>query len=167
MGNTLIITVGMEPRYQEHFNTLRKKHFPPHANYLDAHITLFYHLPANQPIIQDALHSFATRAPITLHVTGLSLYGNGVGYQLSSQELQDLHREMQAKFDPWLIRQDRQPLRPHITIQNKVTAMKAQLLYDALKKNFMPFSFDTTGLQTWIYLKGPWKARETFPFIIP
>lgn len=165
MSNTLIITLGIEPCYQEHFNSLREKYFPAHANYLDAHITLFHHLPADQPAIRESLSLFVRRKPITLQVTGVSCFGKGVAFTLYAAALLALHKEMQAAFEPWLIRQDRQALRPHITVQNKVTALKAQQLYEKLKEGFSPFSFSTTGLHTWKYLKGPWKAQEMFPFI--
>jgi 2'-5' RNA ligase len=164
MSNTLIITLEMEPKYQQYFNAVRKQYFPSHANYLDAHITLFYHLPAGETSINDILATAAKRKELILTVEGLSNFGTGVAYRLVSDELQALHVTLQAAFEPWLVKQDRQPLRPHITIQNKVTAFKAQQLYEQLQEEFTPFDIKTVGFKTWLYLKGPWKAREYHAF---
>lgn len=165
MSNILVVTLQMEQVYQVHFNTLRELYFPSHANYLDAHITLFHHLPAGEPAITAALKEAAERAPLILNVSGIVNFGKGIAYRLVSNELQTLHQQLQLKFDPWLIKQDRQPLRPHITVQNKVTAYKAQQLHQTLLQDFVPFGFQAIGLQTWRYLHGPWKAMETFSFL--
>jgi 2'-5' RNA ligase len=164
MSNILVITLQMEEVYQIHFNALRQLYFPAHANYLDAHITLFHHLPASEPAITAALLDAAERGPLILNVAGIVNFGKGVAYRLVSNELQILHQQLQQTFDPWLIKQDRQVLRPHITVQNKVTAYKAQQLHQTLLQDFSPFEIQAIGLQVWRYLHGPWKAQETFLF---
>jgi 2'-5' RNA ligase len=164
MSNILIITLEIEEAYQAHFNELRRLYFPSHANYLDAHITLFHRLPAGEPVITATLENVTRREPFVLTVAGIINFGNGVAYRLESGPLQALYRQLQEVFDPWLIRQDRQPLRPHITIQNKVTAFKAKQLHEALQHDFLPFEIMGVGLKTWRYLHGPWKAAETYPF---
>lgn len=161
---TLIITLDMVQEDQAFFNTLREKHFPAHANYLDAHITLFHKLPANEERIPEMLTNFAKRAILNLAVNKVHLMGTCVAYTLVSDELKHLHEQMQNAFAPWLIKQDQQPLRPHITVQNKVTAFKAQQLYQELAENFTPFIIKTTGFSTWKYLKGPWKHLHKYPF---
>ncbi len=164
MSNILIVTLQIEEVYQVHFNTLRQLYFPAHANYLDAHITLFHHLPMGESAIIEGLMGAAARGPIILNVAGIVNFGKGVAYRLVSDDLQMLHQQLQKVFDPWLIKQDRQPLRPHITVQNKVTAYKAEQLHQLLLQDFTPFDIQVTGLQTWRYLHGPWKALETFSF---
>jgi len=161
---TLIITLDMAPGDQAFFNALRKKHFPAHANYLDAHITLFYKLPANEGSIRDILTKFADRKAITLEVNNVHLMGTCVAYTLVADELKKLHEEMQVAFAPWLIKQDQQGLRAHITVQNKVTAFKAQQLHQELSEGFTPFRIEATGFSTWKYLKGPWKLLDRYPF---
>ncbi|TWV94366.1 2'-5' RNA ligase family protein [Chitinophaga pinensis] len=165
MSSILIVTLEMEEVYQRQFSDLRRKYFPAHANYLDAHITLFHHLPAGESAITEGLEKAAQRAPIALKVAGIVHFGNGVAYRLESEALQALHVNLQQAFEPWLIRQDKQPLRPHITVQNKVTNFKAKQLHEVLSAEFIPFDIQTTGLKTWRYLHGPWKAERTFPFI--
>lgn len=160
----LIITLCIDAESQLFFNGLRKKHFPVHANYLDAHITLFHRLPLQQPAINQALPLFAQRPPMPIEVSRITHAGNWVAYALQSEALQQLHGSMQQAFAPWLIRQDAKALMPHITIQNKVTTWKAQQLYQQLQQQFTPFQLQATGLQTWLYQKGPWKALNTYPF---
>ncbi len=158
---TLIITLDMDPEHQAFFNSLREKHFPAHANYLDAHITLFHKLPANEVSIPGTLTKFANRAPLELTVNKVHLMGTCVAYTLGSEELKNLHEQMQKAFEPWLIKQDQQPLRPHITVQNKVTAFKARQLHQQLSETFSPFTLQTT----WKYLNGPWKLLDQYPFL--
>lgn len=162
---TLIITLNMTQEDQAFFNALRKKHFPAHANYLDAHITLFHKLPANEARIPDVLKEMALRPALHVTVNKVHLMGTCVAYSLVADELKKLHEQMQQAFAPWLIKQDQQPLRPHITVQNKVTAFKAQQLYGELSQTFTPFTIKTTGFSTWKYLNGPWKLLAQYPFL--
>jgi 2'-5' RNA ligase len=164
MSSILIVTLEMEAAYQQHFNELRARYFPAHANYLDAHITLFHHLPADEPVITATLAAAAQRGVFKLTVAGIVHFGNGVAYRLQSEELQLLHGSLQHTFEPWLTRQDKQPLRPHITVQNKVTNFKATQLHESLSAHFVPFELSVTGLKTWRYLHGPWKPEQFFAF---
>lgn len=160
----LIITLSIDAESQQFFNQLRNIHFPAHANFLDAHITLFHRLPLQQPVIEQALPRFAQHTPIKIDVNKVSHAGNWVAYALQSDALQQLHLNMQQIFAPWLTRQDAKILMPHITVQNKVTAWKAQQLYQQLQQQFTPFQLTATGLQTWLYQKGPWKVLNSYPF---
>lgn len=162
---TLIITLDMVQEDQAFFNALREKHFPAHANYLDAHITLFHKLPANEERIPEVLKKFSTRSVLPIEVNKVHLMGTCVAYTLVSEELKNLHEQMQQALAPWLIKQDQQPLRPHITVQNKVTAFKAQQLHEELSQHFTPFTITTTSFSTWKYLKGPWKLLDKYPFL--
>lgn len=161
----LIVTLRIEQEQQQFFNELRKTHFPAHVNYLDAHITLFHHLPSSGPFIHQQLAEFARHTSIKLLVNEIRHLGNGVAYSIECEALQILHQRMQHTFMPWLNTKDQQRLWPHITIQNKATAYKAQQLFEKLSGDFTPFEITATGINTWLYLKGPWKAVETFPFM--
>lgn len=160
----LIITLEIDATNKAMFNALRKAHFPAHSNYLDAHLTLFHHLPSNEDIIEEALHDFSNREQIILEVNAVKSIGNGIIFTIASEELQTLHQSMQQIFMPWLKRQDQQVLRPHITIQNKVTEFKATRLLDELQSTFEPFTITATGFSTWYYLGGPWRPAGFFPF---
>ena len=160
----LIVTLDMDEVRQAKFNALRKAHFPAHANYLDAHLTLFHHLPSREPFISETLHSMAMREPFLMEVSGIKHFGPGVLFSIVSEELQGLHKCLQDAFMPWLKRQDQQVLRPHITIQNKVTVFKAACLARELQDGFEPFPVTAIGFRTWYYLGGPWRTAGHFPF---
>lgn len=160
----LILTLVLETTWQEWFTALRRAHFPRHRNYLDAHLTLFHHLPPGNAAIDSALVATADREPLLLEAVGVHNMGNGVAFAMASSVLDTLHRSLQQHFDPWLIPQDRQRLWPHITIQNKVTAFKAQTLHRQLSGGFTPFTVPATGLQTWYYRGGPWEPAALYPF---
>jgi len=160
----LIVTLGLEAPFQEQFNALRAAHFPRNRNYLEAHLTLFYRLPSTEEKLRGILHQFASGAPLQLEVDAVKNIGKGVVFSIASDELQQLHRDMQQAFDPWLIRQDRKPLWPHITIQNNVTAYKAMVLSRTLQATFQPFTMRAISLQTWYYRGGPWKQAEEYFF---
>jgi hypothetical protein len=160
----LIITLEMDAVHKEMFNALRKTHFPVHSNYLDAHLTLFHHLPSGENIIEETLNTFSDREQLKLEVNAVKSIGNGVIFTVASEELQILHQSLQQIFMPWLKRQDQQILRPHITIQNKVTEFKATRLLEELQSTFTPFTITATGFSTWHYLGGPWRPAGFFPF---
>ena len=161
----LIITLEMDKSSHDYFTHLRNQYFPGHANYLEAHITLFYHLPSNEPLIIETLKVSANHKPMSLDITQVSNFGNAVAFIVSCPALSTLHGRLQKVFQPFLISQDRNKLRPHITVQNKVTAFKAKQTHELLTQNFKPFSIQGTGFKTWSYLKGPWREREFFPFL--
>jgi 2'-5' RNA ligase len=162
----IIVTITLESQWQGHFNQLRKLHFPAHCNYLDAHITLFHCLPNDEHLIDSTLQQLSQANPLTIDVTGLKNMGNGVAFELYCPKLLQLHQTMQQSFDPWLIRKDRQPLWPHITVQNKVTAFKAERTFHELQQDFKSFQIKGVGFSTWHYLKGPWQHVKDYPFFV-
>ena len=166
MAYPLIVTLELDIKDKEYFTALREAHFPRHSNYLEAHLTLFYRLPSDEPAIGSTLRKLADRSPLALPVNDVICFGNGVAFTIVSEELLQLHRQMQDAFLPWMVRQDQQTLRPHITIQNKVTAFKAQRLQEELLLSFKPHTITAIGFSTWHYLGGPWKAVASYPFIV-
>ena len=160
----LIVTLKLDEATQSFFNALRETYFPKHVNYMDAHCTLFHNLPSQNTAIQKILKESARRPVINMQVRSVSNIGNGVVYTIESNELQMLHQCMQQHFSEWLINQDRQQLKPHITVQNKVTAFKALSLFKKLNDRFEPFDIKATGISTWLYLKGPWEHVADYNF---
>lgn len=160
----LILTLKMEDAFQEYFSTLRTRHFPKHANYLAAHITLFHHLPSGDEMVAGLMPEICNRKAFEMKVSGVKNIGNGVAFVIDSPELQVLHKAMQASFRPWLISQDRHTLWPHITVQNKVTAFKAAQTAALLQEAFEPFLMMATGIQSWLYRGGPWEEGEEWEF---
>jgi 2'-5' RNA ligase len=161
----LILTLLLDPASQSRFDALRRAHFPPERNLLAAHVTLFHALPgdAEQQVRAD-LAELARRSPFPVGVTGLRSLGRGVAYVLESGELAALHRELAARWRDHLTTQDRQPLRAHVTVQNKVPPETARTLLGQLHEHFTPYEAQAEGLALWRYLGGPWEpvAAERF-----
>lgn len=160
--DVLILTLRLDGSSQSYFNALRENYFPPERNYLDAHLTLFHHLP-NLPEITEVLNSITIK-PFALQVTGLRNLGAGVAFNVESQELSALRLDLALKFEKHLIPQDRQGYRPHITIQNKTTPEMAKKLLTEMQSEFQPFSIQARGLDLWYYLGGPWELLSHIPF---
>lgn len=160
--DVLILTLRLDQASQDFFDGLRKEHFPPERNFVSAHLTLFHHLPDTQTTINTL--STVKQDIFILEATSLMNLGNGVAFRLESDILNHLHRHLTQQFREILIPQDRQGLRAHVTVQNKVPAEKAKKLLTELNIDFEPFSVKALGLDLWIYLGGPWKHKAYFPF---
>ncbi len=161
----LLVTLTLDPVSQHRFDELRRAHFPPERNHLAAHVTLFHHLPGvSEEAVDAALARASRRAPFELHVTGVAALGRGVAYTLASPEVMALHSQLTAAWAPLLTRQDRRPLWPHITVQNKVSPERAAASLAELRGDFTPQTVTAEGLQLWHYLGGPWEPVRRFPF---
>lgn len=163
----LILTLALDDKSQQFFDELRERYFPPERNYLQAHLTLFHHLPGHQKqSIEAYLSEIASRhEPLSLEVSEVKMIGRGVAYKIESKTLISLHRQLAKAWKEWLTPQDRQKLWPHITVQNKVEPAKARALHEKLAENFEPFTANGTGLKLWEYQSGPWKWFEGFSFL--
>lgn len=161
----LIITLALDTVSTAFFDALRKLYFPATINYIHAHLTLFHHLPANEPVILDDLQNWSiTNIPFTLQITEVKSIGKGVAYKIDSPVLLQLHQTMQAKWQEWLTPQDKQKLWPHITVQNKVSPEKAKETLQILQASFQPFPATAVGFQLWAYQGGPWQFLKNYPF---
>jgi hypothetical protein len=160
----LIVTITLDAAAHHYFTSLRNQHFPAHCNYLEAHLTMFHHLPSDDPAVDAALQRSSQVNPFSLEVTGVKNIGNGTAFIAVSPVLSGMHAGLQKAFTPFLISQDKQKLWPHITVQNKVTAFKAKQTTDILLKDFKPFTVQAVGIDTWLYLKGPWQHHRHYAF---
>jgi hypothetical protein len=164
-GSPLIVSLQLNDASFSFFDSLRKTYFPAAINYLSAHLTLFHHLPPNEPVIIDDLKYWSESFSILpLAVTEVRGIGKGVAYKIDSPDLQQLHKRMQEKWQQWLIPQDRQKLWPHVTVQNKVSPAEAQQTLKKLQDQFQPFTATGIGFQLWAYEGGPWTLLKNFPF---
>jgi 2'-5' RNA ligase len=151
---------------QAWFDGLRREHFPPERNQLDAHLTLFHHLP---PSAADELKhrlSRATRgvrAPIA-RAAGLMSLGRGVAFRIEAPELVRTRAELAEAFAGLLTPQDAGGWRPHVTVQNKVTPAVAKLLLVQLQRDFRPRDVEIAGLAAWWYRGGPWEPLSRHMF---
>ena len=158
----LVVTLKIDEPSQLFFDKQRTAHFPPYANYVPAHITLFHKLPTGNTAIENGLTAFAKHLAFELNVTDIILQKTSVSYSIQSKTLQQIHAQMQQTFEPYLIRNDRKILKSHITIQNKVTPYKAHKTYVFLIKDFNPFVIKALGFTSWYYVKGFWKKKEQY-----
>jgi 2'-5' RNA ligase len=163
----LILTLALDERSFAFFDGQRRRHFPPRRNFIPAHLTLFHHLPGHkvEAVTRDLHDLSRQQAPFALCVTGLRSLGRGVAYELASPGLERLHEGLAATWRLWLTAQDRQKLRPHVTVQNKVDPPDARALLSELTAAFAPFTATAVGLDLWWYRGGPWEKVWTFPFV--
>lgn len=166
MTAPIIVTALFGRNDQGWFDTLRHQHFPPERNQLDAHLTLFHHLP---PSAEDELKHRLTqatrgvRAP-TATAGGLMSLGRGVAFRIDSPCLTAIRRDLCEAFAGMLTPQDAGGWRPHVTIQNKVTPAVAKLLLATMSRDFHPRTVEITGLATWWYRGGPWESLSRHMF---
>jgi 2'-5' RNA ligase len=161
----LILTLKMDGATQAWFDRLREEYFPPERNYLRAHLTMFHKLPGEhaEEIFAD-IEKICAREHIRLTATGLRFLGKGVAYELVSPNLEELRRDLAARWKLWLGAQDRQRFKPHVTVQNKVSPEKAHALHARLEKSFSPFEVEGEGLALWRYVGGPWEPVGAYLF---
>ena len=164
-ASPLILTLALNEEASAFFNSLRKKYFPPERNFLQAHLTLFHHLPPTESTVWDDIKTSANQcAVLEAAITDVVSIGKGVAYKIECLPLLQLHRTLQQKWQQWLTPQDKQKLWPHVTVQNKATPAIVKHTLEKLKESFQPFTAYGTGLSLWRYEGGPWKFIETFPF---
>jgi hypothetical protein len=145
---------------------LRRAHFPLERNHLDAHLTLFHHLP---PSIESELkHRLAqdTRGvtPPRASLAGVMNLGRGVAFRVESPELEAIRESLRDAFAPLLTPQDAGGWRPHVTIQNKVEPGIARALKTDLETDFRPRPLAIAGIGCFYYRGGPWEPISRHMF---
>ncbi|MBR0968671.1 2'-5' RNA ligase family protein [Bradyrhizobium diazoefficiens] len=161
MEPTFILTAEMDGESFAWLDALRRRHFPPERNMLPAHLTMFHRL---SPAQLAALRSLdMPRSPVPLCFDRVVFLGFGVALHVQSDELERLRKGARASLGE-LSRQDSQPWRPHVTIQNKAPAETARHLHQTLQDGFTERAGAATGLLIWEYLGGPWRLAERIAF---
>ena len=74
----LVVTLKIDEPSQLFFDKQRTAHFPPYANYVPAHITLFHKLPTGNTAIENGPTVFANHRAFELHVTDIILQKKSV-----------------------------------------------------------------------------------------
>lgn len=154
----------MDDEAQQWFNEQRQRFYPPALNRIPAHLTLFHALPGDGSVAHVLREAAAAQARFGMHVQGVRSMGRGVLYGLESPDLMRLHGGLVKQFQTYLAPQDKQPLRPHVVVQNKVEPHEAKGLLAVLQATFSPRLVTAMGLDWWEYLGGPWRLLEHFPF---
>jgi 2'-5' RNA ligase len=165
-SSALIVTLKLDTSTFAEVDALRKQYFPPERNFIPAHVTLFHALPeVEEKAIVEGLHRVCAVTPrMSLELSTLRFLGRGVAIECCSLELQKLRQVLSSAWHDWLIPQDRQSYRPHITIQNKVPPDTARQLYEHMTQTWHPLEAAGEGLWLWRYENGPWSLVEEFNF---
>ncbi len=166
MRAPIIVTLQVDEASDSLFQDLRRLHFPPEINFVGAHLTLFHNLPGDheEEIIREVARMAKQIAPFRVKVDGAMKLGRGVALKIESPTLMALRLDLAARFEPWLIRQDREKFRPHVTIQNKVASHVADALYEHLGVSLPAFEATAEGFQLWRYNDGRWTPIAAIPF---
>jgi hypothetical protein len=146
----LIVTATLPAAIQAWADGLRKAHFPPERNHLQAHVTLF--------------HALAQHAPVEARLTGLMDLGGGTAFRIDSPAMMALRDEIADHFHGLLTQQDSHVPRLHVTVQNKVLRKDAIALQIGLQEAFAARSFTFAGLALHYYLSGPWGDAGRWSF---
>lgn len=144
---------------------LRRTHFPPDRNFLDAHISLFHHLPPSlEAELQTRLRVAVDRSAPSATIDRLINLGRGVALHVHAPELLSIRADLADAFRGLMTPQDQAKPRLHITIQNKVSPEQARALIDAMTPDFRPRPLAIAGLAVWHYRGGPWSPIAAFRF---
>ena len=161
----LVLTLLLDEAAQSRFDGLRRAHFPPERNHLQAHVTLFHALPGeHEDRVRSDLEASAQRPAYDVDVVRVRSLGRGVAYDLRSPVLAAQRDELARRWQPWLTPQDARPHAAHVTVQNKVTPERARALLRELEASFVPSTVRATGLALWRYLGGPWEPLGSYRF---
>ncbi|MGX7829672.1 2'-5' RNA ligase family protein [Actinokineospora sp. 24-640] len=165
MTGPLIVSVHVDDEAQRAWDEIRRTHFPAERLVVGAHLTLFHALPPDQERdILAAIAEVSRRAPFRMRGGPYRSLGRGVALAIDSADLADLHAGLRRRWHPWLTRQDAQPFRPHVTVQNKVDPDTARTTLRHLSTRPPPADATALGLSVWHYAGGPWTHLHTQPF---
>jgi hypothetical protein len=162
----LILSAVVDTPVQHRLDALRRAHFPRERNHLDAHVTLFHHLPgADEDAVADDVRAAVRGHPAPrVDVAGVRSIGRGVAVAVASPELAAVRAGLARRWASWLTPQDRTKRDLHVTVQNKVTPEEARRLHGALAATFVPEQTRAIALALWRYRGGPWEPVARFAF---
>jgi 2'-5' RNA ligase len=159
-----ILTLKLDDASFELLQSWRTRYFPPERNHLPAHLTLFHTLSALQiENLQAQWAALATREPMELRYVAPRLLGGGVAINVESPGLVAMRTRLMNAMSGAYTRQDQQPFRAHVTIQNKVPAAQARELFVHHQMQFKPWSGRAQAVLVWEYLGGPWALQSELP----
>lgn len=164
-GAPLLVTAELPSEVLGWADALRRAHYPPERNRLRAHVTLFHALP---PSVEDEvvalLKGLAKEPAPAACIDGLMKLGKGTALAVYSPGMVQLHAEIQERMHGLLTPQDAQPLRLHVTIQNKVAPEAARTLQQELEPQLRPVEFRFKGFGLYAWEDGLWRPLRTIAF---
>lgn len=162
----LILTAQLPSDLQGWATRLRRLHYPPDRNRLDAHVTLFHSLPpGSEGELRTRLSRLAAiTPPPPARLSGIMDLGQGTALQLDSPAMLDLRDDIADFCHGLLTAQDQARPRLHITIQNKVSKQTARALQSELYQTLEPVDFRFAGLALHAYDDGLWNLLQEWRF---
>lgn len=162
----IIMTASPGTADQSWANALRRAHYPAERNVVDAHATLFHHLPGpyESELIERTRTLAREFAAPDARLSEVMRMGNGVAYRIHSPGLLAIRAMIAEGLHGLLTAQDQGTPRLHITVQNKVEASAARALHAELSAMFVPRPLTISGLALHRYLGGPWEPIGNWPF---
>jgi len=150
----------------QRLDALRRRYYPPERDMVPAHVTLFYRLPGGHGREIKALLAevAAAQAPIEIAVGEAKAMERGVAVFLHAPQLFQLRDDLATEWWPWLTDPDRAGFRPHVTIQNNVSAGEAHHTRKAVAAELRLERLRGLGLHLWRYRDGPWEDVRLFRF---
>ena len=147
-------------------DALRRRYYPPERNRVQAHLTLFQHLPpSTEPELRDRLKAETRGAAAPeARLAGLIELDRGIALRVESPGLEDIRARLADAFAVLLIPQDRAGWRPHVTIQNKADDRAIRAAREELGRTFEPRPLAISGLSCWEYRGGPWSPIAGYRF---
>jgi 2'-5' RNA ligase len=161
---TFVATARLDEESSRRLNLLRAKYFPPHRNFLDAHATLFHKLTAGALAVLESATAEAAPRAFEVALPGPFPLGRGVAIGIESERLVALRAHLMRRLFAELSPQDRQGYRPHVTIQNKVSAAEAAECLEEVRRLWTPSVARVEGIDLWEYQGGPWRRHARLPF---
>lgn len=164
-GIPLLVTAQLPPDILEWADAMRRAHFPPERNKLKAHVTLFHALPPSaEEELRQLLGILAAASPPEARIAGLMKLDGGTALEVHSTAMISLHARIAEHMRGLLGRQDRQDIRLHITIQNKVSSSEARALQAELEPKLEYRAFHFRGFELFGFDDGIWRYIRDFPF---
>ena len=91
----LILTAELPPGLHRRFTKLRRAHYPPERNFLEAHVTLFHALPPMvEAELRDALATEAKAKPVPARLAGVMNLGRGTALRIESPAMLALRERL-------------------------------------------------------------------------
>ena len=84
--------------------------------------------------------------------------------RIASPALEAMRGNLSDAFAGLLMPQDTAGWQPHVTIQNKVSAIEARALHSRLAAEFRSRPIQIDGLGSWMYQNGLWEPVSRHMF---
>lgn len=161
----LLVTAELPPDLLGWADAMRRAHYPPERNRLRAHVTLFHMIPPSaEGELFEILVKLGRRPPPPARIDGLMKLQQGTALAVKSPAMTEMYADISYSLHGLLAKQNVNPARLHITIQNKVSATAARSLHAQLAPAIKPVEFRFYGFGVYAWEEGLWREIRKIPF---